>query len=74
MLLCNNLLLFQVYHGDVIANGFSCTGEAEAVFLDIPKPWEAIKHAITAFKPRGNLCDMYSSALSCYMQWRSQEL
>ena len=42
---------------DVCANGFSITDQADAVFLDLPAPWDAIPHAKIALrKSGGRLC------------------
>ena len=35
-------------HRDVCADGFDIVGRADAVFLDLPHPWEVIKHAKNA--------------------------
>lgn len=42
---------------DVCQDGFGTTllGKADAVFLDIPHPWEAVPHAAAAFKDLGKL-------------------
>lgn len=44
-----------VYHRDVCANGFTeaLNGAVDAVFLDLPAPWLAVPHAVTAFKSSG---------------------
>lgn len=39
-----------VYHRDVCKNGFGLADAADAVFLDLPAPWEALEHAKTAMK------------------------
>jgi len=44
-------------HRDVCAEGFNIVGSADAVFLDLPHPWEVISHAKTALKKSGGrLC------------------
>ncbi|XP_068456150.1 tRNA (adenine(58)-N(1))-methyltransferase catalytic subunit TRMT61A isoform X2 [Clinocottus analis] len=49
--------LVTVRNQDVCKDGFGVTGVADAVFLDIPSPWEAVRHAKTAMKRRGGrLC------------------
>ncbi|CAG03776.1 unnamed protein product [Tetraodon nigroviridis] len=42
--------LVTVRNQDVCKDGFGVTGVADAVFLDIPSPWEAVKHAEAAMK------------------------
>uniref|UniRef100_A0A8C2ACQ0 tRNA (adenine(58)-N(1))-methyltransferase n=1 Tax=Cyprinus carpio TaxID=7962 RepID=A0A8C2ACQ0_CYPCA len=42
--------LVTVRNQDVCKDGFGITGIADAVFLDIPSPWEAITHAKSAIK------------------------
>ncbi|KAI2657636.1 tRNA (adenine(58)-N(1))-methyltransferase catalytic subunit TRMT61A [Labeo rohita] len=42
--------LVTVRNQDVCKDGFGITGVADAVFLDIPSPWEAITHAKSAMK------------------------
>ncbi|TSK22822.1 tRNA (adenine(58)-N(1))-methyltransferase catalytic subunit TRMT61A [Bagarius yarrelli] len=49
--------LVTVRNQDVCKDGFGVVGVADAVFLDIPSPWEAIMHAKKAFKRKGGrLC------------------
>nr|XP_039254937.1 tRNA (adenine(58)-N(1))-methyltransferase catalytic subunit TRMT61A-like [Styela clava] len=49
--------IVTVYHRDVIEEGFPIENEADAVFLDIPKPYDVIPHAIKALKRSGGrLC------------------
>jgi len=45
-------------HRDVCSDGFGLDSVADAVFLDLPKPWEAIPHAKAALKRArgGRLC------------------
>ena len=45
--------LVKVQQRDVCADGFGLTQEADAVFLDLPNPWDVINHAAKALKPRG---------------------
>lgn len=49
--------LVTVRNQDVCKDGFGVTGVADAVFLDIPSPWEAVGHAKAALKKHGGrLC------------------
>ncbi|XP_070698270.1 tRNA (adenine(58)-N(1))-methyltransferase catalytic subunit TRMT61A [Pempheris klunzingeri] len=49
--------LVTVRNQDVCKDGFGVSGVADAVFLDIPSPWEAVRHAKTAMKKHGGrLC------------------
>ncbi|CAL8273982.1 unnamed protein product [Merluccius merluccius] len=49
--------LVTVRNQDVCREGFGVAGVADAVFLDIPSPWEAVGHAHTAMKRHGGrLC------------------
>lgn len=45
--------LVTVTNADVCKDGFGVTGVADAVFLDIPAPWEAVRHAKAALKAHG---------------------
>lgn len=45
--------LVTVRNQDVCRDGFGVSGAADAVFLDIPSPWEAVTHARTAMRRRG---------------------
>ena len=42
-----------VTHKDVCQDGFGLDGIADAVFLDLPRPWEAIPSAKQALKKEG---------------------
>lgn len=49
--------LVTVRNQDVCRDGFGVSGVADAVFLDIPSPWEAVQHAKAAMKRQGGrLC------------------
>ncbi|XP_023149822.1 tRNA (adenine(58)-N(1))-methyltransferase catalytic subunit TRMT61A isoform X2 [Amphiprion ocellaris] len=49
--------LVTVRNQDVCKDGFGVTGVADAIFLDIPSPWEAVGHAKAAMKRQGGrLC------------------
>uniref|UniRef100_A0A8C4ZEC8 tRNA (adenine(58)-N(1))-methyltransferase catalytic subunit TRMT61A n=1 Tax=Gadus morhua TaxID=8049 RepID=A0A8C4ZEC8_GADMO len=49
--------LVSVRNQDVCLDGFGVAGVADAVFLDIPNPWEAVGHAHSAMKRHGGrLC------------------
>ncbi|KAJ3329357.1 tRNA (adenine(58)-N(1))-methyltransferase catalytic subunit trmt61a [Blyttiomyces sp. JEL0837] len=50
--------LVTANHRDVCKQGFGISGLADAVFLDLPSPWEAIASAKEAFKVNqvGRLC------------------
>uniref|UniRef100_A0AAQ4NXJ6 tRNA (adenine(58)-N(1))-methyltransferase n=1 Tax=Gasterosteus aculeatus aculeatus TaxID=481459 RepID=A0AAQ4NXJ6_GASAC len=45
--------LVTVRNQDVCKDGFGVSGVADAVFLDIPSPWEAVRHAKAAMKRQG---------------------
>lgn len=47
--------LVTVRNQDVCRDGFGVSGAADAVFLDIPSPWEAVKHARTAMRRQGRV-------------------
>ena len=42
-----------VIHKDVCVEGFGLDHVADAVFLDLPKPWEAVASAKQALKLKG---------------------
>ena len=49
-------------HRDVLANGFKIDGklepgQADAVFLDLPRPEIAVKHAYEILKIKGMMCN-----------------
>ncbi|CAF1109374.1 unnamed protein product [Didymodactylos carnosus] len=45
------------YHRDVLRDGFLHENIADAVFLDLPAPWDAIEHVIKVMKKTGGrLC------------------
>lgn len=54
--------LVTVRNQDVCKDGFGVAGVADAVFLDIPSPWEAVKHAKAAMKKQGSLPRSLASA------------
>jgi len=45
--------LVTVKHRDVCAEGFDLENVADAVFLDLPHPWEVVAHAKRAMKTSG---------------------
>lgn len=45
--------LVTAKHRDVCADGFELEHQADAVFLDLPCPWEALPHAKKAIKKQG---------------------
>lgn len=51
--------LVTVRNQDVCQDGFGVSGVADAVFLDIPSPWEAVKHAKTAMKRQGRTPEIF---------------
>lgn len=55
--------LVTVRNQDVCKDGFGVVGVADAVFLDIPSPWEAIVHAKKAFKRGGEYVYVYAHVL-----------
>ncbi|KAF8340732.1 tRNA methyltransferase complex GCD14 subunit-domain-containing protein [Cantharellus anzutake] len=50
--------LVTLKHRNVCKEGFGLEDAADAVFLDLPAPWDAIRHAKTAMKRRqiGRIC------------------
>ncbi|XP_062974186.1 tRNA (adenine(58)-N(1))-methyltransferase catalytic subunit TRMT61A [Elgaria multicarinata webbii] len=55
--------LVTVKNQDVCKNGFGVTNVADAVFLDIPSPWEAIGHAEVALKREGGRICSFSPCI-----------
>ncbi|KAM4541768.1 tRNA (adenine(58)-N(1))-methyltransferase catalytic subunit TRMT61A [Odontesthes bonariensis] len=55
--------LVTVRNQDVCKDGFGVTGVADAVFLDIPSPWEAVGHAKTAMKKHGGRVCSFSPCI-----------
>uniref|UniRef100_A0A6J0UXB7 tRNA (adenine(58)-N(1))-methyltransferase catalytic subunit TRMT61A n=1 Tax=Pogona vitticeps TaxID=103695 RepID=A0A6J0UXB7_9SAUR len=55
--------LVTVKNQDVCKNGFGVTNVADAVFLDIPSPWEAIGHAKLALKYEGGRICSFSPCI-----------
>ncbi|XP_034531692.1 tRNA (adenine(58)-N(1))-methyltransferase catalytic subunit TRMT61A [Notolabrus celidotus] len=55
--------LVTVRNQDVCKDGFGVTGVADAVFLDIPSPWEAVKHAKAAMKRHGGRACSFSPCI-----------
>uniref|UniRef100_A0A8D0B988 tRNA (adenine(58)-N(1))-methyltransferase catalytic subunit TRMT61A n=1 Tax=Salvator merianae TaxID=96440 RepID=A0A8D0B988_SALMN len=55
--------LVTVLNQDVCKNGFGVTAIADAVFLDIPSPWEAIEHAKLALKGEGGRICSFSPCI-----------
>ncbi|XP_078518201.1 tRNA (adenine(58)-N(1))-methyltransferase catalytic subunit TRMT61A [Lissotriton helveticus] len=55
--------LVTVKNQDVCQNGFGVTDVADAVFLDIPSPWEAIGHAKDALKIKGGRICSFSPCI-----------
>lgn len=55
--------LVTVRNQDVCKDGFGVTGVADAVFLDIPSPWEAVTHAKAAMKRQGGRVCSFSPCI-----------
>ncbi|CAI9551588.1 unnamed protein product, partial [Staurois parvus] len=55
--------LVTVKNQDVCKNGFGVSHVADAVFLDIPSPWEAIGHAKDALKIEGGRVCSFSPCI-----------
>ncbi|OXB73596.1 UNVERIFIED_CONTAM: hypothetical protein H355_005311 [Colinus virginianus] len=55
--------LVTVTNQDVCKNGFGVSDIADAVFLDIPSPWEAIGHAKSALKAEGGRICSFSPCI-----------
>ena len=58
---------------DVCADGFGLQDEADAVFLDLPHPWEVVSHARTALKVVSAVrwSDLVVTCLSLDVGWPS---
>ena len=63
--------LVTVKNQDVCKNGFGVTNVADAVFLDIPSPWEAIGHAKLALKYEGRC--LVSKRYLSYLTWLTED-
>lgn len=55
--------LVTVRNQDVCKDGFGVTGVADAVFLDIPTPWDAVGHAKSALKRHGGRTCSFSPCI-----------
>jgi len=55
--------IITVKHRDVCAHGFDIDGIADAVFLDLPHPWEVVKHAKKALKRSGGRVCSFSPCI-----------
>ncbi|KAM9707339.1 tRNA (adenine(58)-N(1))-methyltransferase catalytic subunit TRMT61A [Menidia menidia] len=55
--------LVTVRNQDVCKEGFGVAGVADAVFLDIPSPWEAVGHAKSAMKKHGGRVCSFSPCI-----------
>jgi len=55
--------LVTVKHRDVCAQGFNLENVADAVFLDLPHPWEVVSHAKIALKKSGGRICSFSPCI-----------
>lgn len=55
--------IVTVRHRDVCADGFQLENVADAVFLDLPHPWEVVKHARDALRTRGGRICSFSPCI-----------
>lgn len=51
---------------DVCAEGFGLDHVADAVFLDLPTPWEAVESAKQALKREGDIVILFGTPLPLY--------
>ena len=58
-------LQVTVKHRDVCQNGFELGKIANAIFLDLPHPWEAIPHAKNSLK-QGTISKITLQKLEVY--------
>ncbi|KAG7161719.1 tRNA (adenine(58)-N(1))-methyltransferase catalytic subunit TRMT61A-like [Homarus americanus] len=52
-----------VSHRDVYVEGLGVENEADAVFLDLPRPWEALPHAVSSIKASGGRICSFSPCI-----------
>ena len=50
-------------HRDVYSDGWGVEGRADAVFMDLPKPWLALHHAVNAIKFTGGRVCSFSPCI-----------
>lgn len=55
--------LVTLGHRDVVSTGFGLDGVADAVFLDLPLPWNVVPSAVTALKPSGGRICSFSPCI-----------
>ncbi|XP_020772944.2 tRNA (adenine(58)-N(1))-methyltransferase catalytic subunit TRMT61A [Boleophthalmus pectinirostris] len=55
--------MVTVRNQDVCKDGFGVSGVADAVFLDIPSPWDAVGHAKNALKRQGGRACSFSPCI-----------